>query len=336
MWLAVCHLPCSRLAILALALALAGCGGGSGSSFHLCFGDPCGPAEPGTTPSNLSIFNFGGARNAGTQNLPGAQAQLHRTASTTSATASFGGRVEVTPGSAPRDRLFVSMAVDRPSFGDFCCVQVDDSDRADPPGGAFDVFLAKPGNVFDPDSVAGQSRTAVTIRNTGFGGSGLQHTTYGFWELERFDPFGDLAALRATAFAFGYRTPQDSIPSGGSATYSGRMDGRYTDGLVSATPLTGSFTLTADFTTRRFDGSVTGLDLAGNGFRDILLAGSLPAGAYLTGTATTAPAAAGQAGPDMAGTFLGDFYGPAAVEVGGVLQLEGGGGQLVGALAGRR
>jgi hypothetical protein len=326
----------SILAVIAPLLAVAGCGGGSDSSFRLCFGEDCPVTEPDTTPSNLSIFGFRGARDTSTQILPGAQAQLYRTAGTATGTASFGGRVEVTPGSSPRDRISVSMGVDRPSFGDFCCVYVDNTDRTDALGGAFDTFQARPANVFDPDSVAAQSRTTVTIRNTDFGGSGLQHTTYGFWELERFDPFGDLTALRATAFAFGYRTPLDAIPQAGSATYSGRMDARYVAGLAPATPMTGSFTLTTDFTTRRFEGSVTGLDLAGTPFRDIDLDGTLPGGTSLNGTATTAPALGGQTGPDMAGTVLGDFYGPAAAELGAVMVLQGGGAQLVGAIAGKR
>jgi hypothetical protein len=323
---------------LIAVLLVEACSGGGGSS---CSGlgvlaNPlCTPIGQPQNPSNLSIFDWRG-KDLGTQILSGPQAQFYRDMTTSSSVVSYGGEVRVSPGGFPRDRIAIRFSMGRPDFVDFCCVYTEDADRSDARGGTFDTFLPDAGDVFDPDSVPGESVTTVRILNMDYGGSGLDYTTYGFWELQRFDNLGNVSAVRATAFVFGFPTDAADIPTQGTASYSGRMDGLYSDSLNASQPVTGTFNLNADFAARTIGGQVTGIDLAGSSFRDIDLDASVAGGNSFVGTASTAPAGGGQVGPDMSGVLLGEFYGPTAEEVGAAFEMSGGGALMVGAIAGQQ
>jgi len=325
-------------AMLVILLFLGACGGGGGrpcTGLGVLANPLCTPVKQPKNPSNLSIFDWRG-KDLGTQTLRGPQAQLYRNSTESSGIVSYGGRLGITPGRFPRDRIEIAMDIGRSVFVDFCCVYTEDADRIDPLGGTFDAFVPDAGDVLDPDSIDRESLTTVTILNTDFGGSGLDYITYGFWELLRFDEMGTVSVLRATAFAFGFWTDVSDIPTQGTANYSGRMDGLYSDSLSASQAVTGTFNLNADFSAKTISGQMANIDLADNSFRDIDLSAVISGGNSFVGTATTAPVTGSQIGPDMSGTLLGKFYGPAAEETGAAFEMSGGGALMVGAVAGQR
>jgi hypothetical protein len=122
------------------------------------------------------------------------------------------------------------------------------------------------------------------------------------------------------------------------------MDGRFSDALAPNRAVTGTTRLDANFTAGTVTGLLSNVTVAGSPFRNISVNssisnntnfGGVPVGAF-AGTLATAPATPGQAGPDMSGTVQGNFFGPAAQELGGIFELSGGGAVMVGGLVGKR
>jgi hypothetical protein len=203
-------------------------------------------------------------------------------------------------------------------------------DRTDALGGTFDVFETL---LFL--SGGGTSFEKLTLLNMDFGGSGLNYTTYGLWEVRETDFLGDTDERSVFARSFGFLTPDSAMPTTGLATYTGRMDGRYSASLATNQILNGSFQLTADFAAATVTGAFTNVTLEGVNFRDINVSSSISSNNFL-GTVTTAPAVAGQIGPDMSGSIRGGFYGPSAEEVGGVFEMSGGGAVMTAGFAGAK
>ena len=136
--------------------------------------------------------------------------------------------------------------------------------------------------------------------------------------------------------AWGARTPAANLPVG-TATYSGRMgadvfqQGNRTTNLRNR--LDGSLNLTANFTQSSIEGTIT--DLVIRRYDDSRTREDLPAATHfaitngqitdgqftasLTGMDTNAAAPLRESVRGFEGGVIGDFYGPAAEEVGGVL-----------------
>ena len=136
--------------------------------------------------------------------------------------------------------------------------------------------------------------------------------------------------------AWGARTPAANLPVG-TATYSGRMgadvfqQGNRTTNLRNR--LDGSLNLTANFTQSSIEGTIT--DLVIRRYDDSRTREDLPASTHfaitngqitdgqftasLTGMDTNAAAPLRESVRGFEGGVIGDFYGPAAEEVGGVL-----------------
>jgi hypothetical protein len=201
-------------------------------------------------------------------------------------------------------------------------------DRTDALAGTFDVF-----ENFSLTTWGAEFRK-LTLLNMDFGGSGLNYTTYGLWERRTTD-LGDTDERSVFARSFGFRTLDTAMPTSGIATYTGRMDGRYSASLARNQILDGSFQLTADFAAVTVTGAFTNVKLDGSDFRNINVSSSISATDFF-GTVTTAPAAAGQIGPDMSGAIRGTFYGPSAEEVGGVFEMSGGGAVMTAGFAGAK
>ena len=157
----------------------------------------------------------------------------------------------------------------------------------------------------------------------------------------------------------GSLTPASSVPTSGSATYtgsgnSGGVVGAFFvpsgSGSIQAGSLSGDMSLTVNFAAATVNGSLTHMTAttAANGsgttpWNDVSLSGRLPPGVnYYSGTTTTtgAPSGAGNAGFSSAatGSFIASFYGPGAPETGGTWTLHestaNGGKTAIGTFAG--
>jgi hypothetical protein len=127
------------------------------------------------------------------------------------------------------------------------------------------------------------------------------------------------------------------MPTTGTATYNGFMDGYYANGANKIWSLTGSTNLTADFAAAKITGEVNNISALGSlgtsSFGNIAISGDI-AGDTFSGTASSTGLNGVIPGnTSLSGSTLGQFYGPNAVEVGGVIRMSGGGGQAVGAFA---
>jgi transferrin binding protein len=146
----------------------------------------------------------------------------------------------------------------------------------------------------------------------------LSHMAYGEWNANttglQNSPVGGF-------FAFGNATPGASIPTTGSATYTGRWQG-LSNGVLSATRIDGPITGTALFTARTV--GLSALDSTG-AFR---FGGTL---SYAAGVNSLSGPIANGTG-NLTGSASAQFFGPNAQELGGVFRLINGGGtpQLIG------
>jgi transferrin binding protein len=145
----------------------------------------------------------------------------------------------------------------------------------------------------------------------------LSHMAYGEWNANttglQNSPVGGF-------FAFGNATPGASIPTTGSATYTGRWQG-LSNGIAST----------------RIDGPITGSALFSN--RTVGLSALDSAGLLrFSGTLSYAAGVNSLSGPisngsgNLTGSATAQFFGPNAQELGGVFRLINGGGtpQLIG------
>lgn len=161
----------------------------------------------------------------------------------------------------------------------------------------------------------------------------LTHTTFGHWRRTGTPQFGTGIAVNDTYFVYGTKTPASQIAAG-SANYTTAADGTFTnkDGVYA---VTGNGTFAANFGARTVSYSST---LAGSREGD----SSPLAFGTLTGTGTIATASSSfkanglTNGSGYKMDVNGYFFGPSAVEVGGVFRLSGNGGNGQGALFGRQ
>jgi hypothetical protein len=311
---------------------LTGCSAG-GSSLKFHFPDPP-PDPPGST---LSIFDYRGTVQSSEQ-FNALESQSERDGSQASTVGPDVGRVVITPG-GPADSILVILptSFQSPLSARARSAVFDNFDRIDELGGTFDIFVI--------GSVESGFLYEFTLLNTDFGGSGLDYTTFGIWEWSTFDTDTDeVLTNRATALAFGSPTAAGDMPSTGSASYSGRMNGSVSDSLELSQPANGVVSLMADFLTADISMNITGVTVGGQVFRDLSGNGSITNNTFVgtdntfiggfTGLLATDPIQAGQVGPDMNGSFQGNFFGPAAEEIGGVLEMSGGGAVMSGAFVG--
>lgn len=151
-------------------------------------------------------------------------------------------------------------------------------------------------------------------------GQGLTSSAYGLWASTLGTPTGNMGA-----FAFGNLTPAASVPTTGSATFSG-----FTIGMGGAADghsifnLKGNAQIIANFATQSVTTNLTNISASTYGAST-----SVP---DLTGTSSIAGNA--YAGPisggGLVGTINGNFYGSAAQETAGVWQASGGGNAWIG------
>ena len=159
--------------------------------------------------------------------------------------------------------------------------------------------------------------------------SNLDYASYGVWG-HRIDSLF-FTTFYGEALSFGVLTTANHMPTAGTATYNGFMDGYYANVLNEVWDLTGSVNLIAKFATAEITGEVNNISatrIIGPpgffNFGNIAINGAI-AGDTFSGTASSS---------GLSGVTFGQFYGPNADEVGGVFQMSNGrGAEAVGAFA---
>jgi len=126
-----------------------------------------------------------------------------------------------------------------------------------------------------------------------------------------------------TSNSFGAATPTFAVPTTGSATFSGKLAGFYVSPSGQGSVAASDVTATANFSTRSIGFASTGTTLT----RDLSQSVSAP-NLNLNGTLTYSPGSNSftgtlrNAGGTMSGVSNGQFYGPAAQELGGVFAVK--------------
>jgi hypothetical protein len=145
------------------------------------------------------------------------------------------------------------------------------------------------------------------------------------WDYQSFDAWDDQGTDNGIMYAetFGAATPASAVPLGGTATFAGKLGGLYVSPVGEGSIAAGDVTVNADFnarslsfassntiTTRDFATATPapGLNLSGT------LRYSAGSGSF-TGTLTSASST-------MSGPSQGQFYGPAAEELGGAFVVK--------------
>jgi hypothetical protein len=160
------------------------------------------------------------------------------------------------------------------------------------------------------------------------------YQTFGVWER------GTVASFDAGVFSVGNPTPGSAVPTTGTGNFVGLANGFFVDGTThNAFFTTASMTASANFATQMITFSTTntqtvslsnpsGIGLANSGLN---LTGtfSYPAGTNLfSGTVSSTNG--------MNGSATGRFYGPAAQEIGGMYNLNGAAGSMIGSFGGKQ
>lgn len=160
----------------------------------------------------------------------------------------------------------------------------------------------------------------------------LNYVDYGQWR--RTSTASGTTSVNDTYLVWGSRTPNASIPRTGGATYNTIVDGTFVN-KNGAYAVNGSGTLAANFGTASitYSQAATGTKEVGSGSINF---GTMTGSGYISyasgmfnGTGT-----ADAEGYKM--DVTGNFFGPAAQEVGGLFRVTGNGGQGQGAIVGHQ
>jgi hypothetical protein len=164
----------------------------------------------------------------------------------------------------------------------------------------------------------------------------LSYVTFGTWN----SPNGSANNITLGTFVFGVRTSQSTIPTTGSATYTGITAGTLNEGNTLYN-VAGDMSMAVNFGTGAVNGAFSNMgreDLQTGDvsiWRDFTTTGTINSSTGLfSGTATTNDTA-------LTGTFNGGFFGPVSSgsppEIGGGWSLSGSGNeQAVGGFVGKR
>jgi hypothetical protein len=157
-------------------------------------------------------------------------------------------------------------------------------------------------------------------------GLGYSYQTYGIWLTGYGTPSGNVGAI-----SVGSTTPVASIPTTGTATFTGYAGGIYVEPIGVANLTSANLSMTADFANRSISFATTNTEmyqlnaLVNSPNPGLILIPSL----NMTGTLTYSAGTNSFSGPISAGSLTGQakgqFYGPAATEIGGTFAVKGSG-----------
>jgi len=157
--------------------------------------------------------------------------------------------------------------------------------------------------------------------------AGLKYMTFGRYEASLGYDYG------VGVFVYGVQTPVASMPSSGSATYSGTTTGYVSSDLANTSyAYNGIATLTANFSSKTISGSLTNLTttsstgigtVSGTSIGSISLGSASISGNSYSGSASNSTTSGLLSGVTLSGTYSGNFYGGGASETGGGYSLSG-------------
>jgi len=180
-------------------------------------------------------------------------------------------------------------------------------------------------------NLAGASMIVVDPVNSTLG---WNYQTFGVWNRVT-----AATSFDAGVFSVGNPTPGSAVPTTGTATFNGLANGFFVDSTKSALFTTAKMTASANFATQMITFATTntltvnlstpaGVGIASPGLN---LTGSFsyPAGTNLfNGNVSSANG--------MTGSAIGRFYGPNAQEIGGMYNLSGTAGSMIGSFGGKQ
>lgn len=195
-----------------------------------------------------------------------------------------------------------------------------------------DTFLnldaaGQPGIDVIRDSVSGLEHMKIPFTSTEGYRIGLVANPYRLgWNYQSFGGWnngGHVGAGDVELKSFGAATPASAVPTSGSASFSGKLGGFYVSPAGEGSVAAGNLSVNANFASRSLSFASSGTTLT----RDFSTATAAPQ-LNLNGTLTYSPGANAfsgtltNAGGTMSGNTNGQFYGPAAQELGGVFMVK--------------
>ncbi|WP_407940327.1 transferrin-binding protein-like solute binding protein [Novosphingobium aerophilum] len=303
-----------------VAFSLSACGGGgSGGGVN---STPAPAPTPTPTPTPTAFTNWQTTPSNGVLRLSGSTVEAPYTPSAVfpNAVGSYG-----TPsvGNATADFTYSSGTPSGVSVsGALSSVNFTTSD------GSTKVNLASSPSTIKYSSPSGA--TTLLINNASV--SGYSYMSFGAWAGST------STAGYINSFHAGSATPAASVPTSGSATYSGTSAGYYSSQSGTVNPVTSDVTLTANFSTRSI------IYVASNtqgtvSYPGLNVTGTL---SYASGSRTfsgTLTTPQGYGTGMLTGTASGSFYGPLGQEVAGAFVLNWSSGtvaQYVGSFGAKR
>jgi len=147
---------------------------------------------------------------------------------------------------------------------------------------------------------------------------GWNYQSFGAWNQQKTGGSGTISVS-----SFGQATPGSAVPTSGSATFTGKSSGFYVSPTGQGSIAAADVTVNANFSTRSLGFNTSATTIA----RDLkapIAAPQLNLSGTLTYSAGTSAFAGTltNAGGTMSGSSKGQFYGPAAQELGGVFNLK--------------
>ncbi len=323
-----------------IAISLTACGGGGGGSFASIPPPPTPPPTPTPTPTPTPAATIGAPALAIAPNANlfpdatdgGPTMQAHpMTVFPLLETV-----VSVRPGRVEADATTMGGGTTL-AFSSF--VNSGDAsyrlNAANPLLGVSDVLLrSEPSGSYEA-SLPGGGKAKLVIYT-------LSWSSYGSWAVNMSD-----GTRTEAIFVTGYETPAGSVPTTGTAAYTGHASGKTyhpqageVNGVASW-DLTGDATLKADFSSGIITGSLIMFSNADwydpVPWNSVSLVGAISGGQF-TGTSavTSVPDSIASLSGSAKGTFAGMFFGPTAQELGAVWTLFDGKSSAIGWVGARK
>ncbi|SFR96566.1 transferrin-binding protein-like solute binding protein [Sphingomonas jatrophae] len=307
-----------RMLVPGAALALSACGGGGDGINSV----GTNPAAPPAAAGNETLTNLVASQTFDTASttLTGTFTDPRDVPSgvTTSQSAGFGKGVSLSYDAAAKS---YTISINQGGIAD--SVSYTEAQLDKDPARGFTEYERHAANGDD---------TELTLRTAGSAGSNLSYVSYGLWERDVDQP-GDADVERWATFVYGLRTPGTALPTTGSASYTGSVDGLWTSATASYR-LSGTAAITANFAGNQVNGTldISGRDRETNA---VVAMDRLTGAAALNRTdASFAGTVAGANG--FAGNWQGGLFGPGAQEVGGTFSVSRGADEAVGVFVGGR
>jgi len=301
---------CSGLFLAACALSA--CGGSSGG------GSMVSTPAPTPTPTNTSLTNL-----QSTETFEGRGAINSFTLNAVT------GSVNTSGGTRINGPVQVTFNASNNSY------TIQNSERSLTFGNADRVAAASTAVLTAYEKEVGTVSDSFLLFNPGPANTqlALTYTSYGAWQT--ITTGTSTLGVNTTFFVFGVKTAPSSLPTTGTASYQGIVDGQFA-GSAGVFALGGTSNVSANFGsgTISFSTAVTGqniLTAANKNFGTITGTGTINASG-----ASFQAATAGNSGNGYSFSMLGQFFGPGAAEVGASFQILGADGVGNGAIVAKK